>query len=297
MAKFHEPVLVKEAINFLKVEKGKKYIDATLGGGGHSQEILKLGGKLLGIDCDPKALEFSRKRLASACPPGASCWKLIRDNFAHLKKIASSAGFKKSAGILFDLGASLFQLQAERKGFSFKENSRLDMRMDPDLKITAYDLVNGLSKNELERIFKTYGEERWSRRIAKAIVAQRKRQPIETSYQLAELILRTVGRSFKRTGFHPATRCFQALRIIVNNELENLKVALPQAVKLLEKNGRLVIISFHSLEDRIVKNFFRQEKDEQNLAVLTKKPIRPSQDEVRQNPSSRSAKLRAAERI
>lgn len=293
MVKFHEPVLLKEAIRFLQVLRGKKYIDATIGGGGHSEEILKKGGQVLGIDCDPEALTSSRKRLVSACPPSASCWKLVKGNFAHLKRIAEKSGFAKVAGIIFDLGLSFHQLKFSNRGFSFDENSFLDMRMDPELSVTAYDLVNGLSQKELVWLFSKFGQERYARRISKAIGVQRVFGPIKTSRQLAQIVLKVVPT--RQARIHPATRCFQALRIAVNNELGNLENALPQAVELLEKKGRLVVISFHSLEDRIVKNFFKgQEK--RSLVVLTKKPIKPSQTEVLKNPRSRSARLRAAEK-
>jgi len=235
--------------------------------------------------------------LVLACPPGAFSWTLVRKNFAHLKEIAQSENFKRVAGILFDLGSSLHQLKVPCRGFSFDDDYSLDMRMDPNIPLSAYDLVNGLSQKELGKIFKDFGEERYWARIAKKIVDERRRQPIKTARQLAELISRISPVSGKKRRIHPATRSFQALRIAVNNEINNLAVALPQASEVLEKKGRLVVISFHSLEDRIVKNFFKNEEKKKKLRILTKKPVLPDKREIEKNPSSRSAKLRAAEKI
>lgn len=297
MAKFHESVLLTEAVKFLKVREGEKYIDATVGGGGHAEAILNKKGKLLGIDCDPEALEFSRKRLVSACPPSAFCWKLTKGNFALLKEIAQKHGFSQVAGIFFDLGSSFYQLKESKRGFSFADDLSLDMRMDPEIPLTARNLVNGLSQRELRKLFLTFGEEYSAGRIAQAIVSYRSVTPIKTGSQLAELIERVVPQPRRRLSIHPATRSFQALRIAVNNELENIERALPQAVDLLKSGGRLVVISFHSLEDRIVKDFFKKEKDKKILKVLTKRPMRPSAREKEKNPRSRSAKLRAAEKL
>jgi 16S rRNA (cytosine1402-N4)-methyltransferase len=297
MARFHEPVLVKKAIELLKIKKGKNYADATVGGGGHAEAICKLKGRLLGIDLDPEAIRAAGERLSQACPspsnrgPSAA-WRLASGNFADLKKIIKQNQFEPVSGILFDLGASTHQLKTSTRGFSFDSDQPLDMRMSPELKVTAADLVNGLNKGELDELFSKLAEERFSRRIAAAICRARRVEPIKTGRQLATIIEKVVP---KRSGrIHPATRCFQALRIAVNDELNNLKAALPQAVEVLEPRGRLVVISFHSGEDRIVKRFFQENK---NLKVITKKPIRPNQEEINANPASRSAKLRAAEKI
>jgi len=305
---FHKSVLLKEAIEFLAVKSGEKYIDATVGGGGHSEVILKSGGILLGIDCDPEAITAARRRLSSACPasldagPIAS-WRLIRGNFGDLKEIALKNNFFPVAGVIFDLGVSSHQLETGYRGFSFNLKGPLDMRMNPDLKVTAADLINCLSENELAEIFFKFGEEKHSRRIARAICRARQLAPIKTTEELTEIILRAIPRrgKFDRTpaslaGRHPATRCFQALRIAVNDELNNLKRALPQALEILKPGGRLVVLSFHSLEDRIVKNFLKEKSKEGKIKILTKKPIRPTKEEIKENPRSRSGKLRAGEK-
>jgi len=291
---FHKPVLLKETIEFLAVKSGEKYIDTTVGGGGHSEAILKSGGILLGIDCDPEAITAARRRLSSACP-GAS-WRLARGNFGNLKEIALKNNFFPAAGVLFDLGVSSHQLETDYRGFSFNLKGPLDMRMDPDLKVTAADLINCLSEDELTEIFFKFGEEKYSRRIARAICRARQLAPIKTADELAEIILRARPRRGRFDRTHPATRCFQALRIAVNDELNNLKKALPQALEILKPGGRLVVLSFHSLEDRIVKNFLKEKEKEGEIKILTKKPIRPTEVEIKQNPRSRSGKLRAGEK-
>jgi len=298
---FHKPVLLKEVIEFLAVKSGEKYIDATVGGGGHSEAILKSGGTLLGIDCDPEAIVAARRRLSSACPlrrdvgAGAS-WRLIRGNFGNLKEIALKNNFFPAAGVLFDLGVSSHQLETDYRGFSFNLEGPLDMRMDPDLKVTAADLINALGEYELAEIFFKFGEERYSRRIAGAICRTRQLAPIKTANKLAEIILQVRPRRGRFDRTHPATRCFQALRIAVNDELNNLKKALPQALEILKPGGRLVVLSFHSLEDRIVKNFLKEKTKEGKIKILTKKPIRPTKKEIEENPRSRSARLRVGEK-
>lgn len=294
MAEFHKPVLLKEVIQYLAVKRGEKYIDATIGGGGHSQKILAFGGKLLGIDCDPEAIKAARNRLSTACPNAS--WRLVQGNFVHLKKIAQENNFTQIAGILFDLGVSSHQLKTPERGFSFNLEGPLDMRMDPSLPVTAADLVNGLNQGELVKLFTKLGDERYSRRIAEAICCARRRGPITTCNQLAQIIIKARPKRGKFDRTHPATRCFQALRIAVNDELNNLKKALPQALDLLKNHGRLVVISFHSGEDRLVKEFFRAKQARGELKILTKKPIKPTPAEIGQNPRSRSSKLRAAEK-
>lgn len=301
MARYqHRAVLLQKAIHYLNIQKGEKYIDATVGGGGHAELILKKGGDILGIDYDPEAIEAAREHLSQACPSRRSSltlevgtnvfWLLTQGNFADLCQIAQKHGFTQVAGILFDLGVSSYQLDHPERGFSFSSEGVLDMRMDPSLKVMAADLINGLKKGELNELFFKLGQERHSRRLAEAIVNARQIKPIKTTKQLADLIVKEKSRQRK---IHPATQVFQALRIAVNDELNNLKKALPEAVELLKPKGRLVVISFHSGEDRIVKHFFKQE----NLAVLTKKPVRPDDLEIKENPRSRSAKLRAAQKI
>lgn len=294
MGRFHEPVLLKEVVRHLKVEKGKKYVDATAGGGGHTEAILKLSGKILAIDCDPEAIIAARNCLASACPPGKHhFWRLVSGNFRDLYQIAKKENFLSVSGVLFDLGVSSRQLEGGERGFSFESNAPLDMRMDPRLKVTAADLVNGLNKGELNELFSKIGQEHYSRRFAKAICRARDLKPIRTAKELAEIITQALPAKRRKSKLHPATRCFLALRIAINDELNNLKKALPQALRLLKPRGRLVAISFHSGEDRIVKQFFKNQEKKGKLKIITKKPIRPTLEEIKRNPRSRSAKLRA----
>lgn len=290
MSDFHTPVLLRQTIDNLKIKRGGQYIDATLGGGGHAAAILKIGGKILGIDCDPEAIKAARKHLASACPD--TFWRLAQGNFKDLRQIAEDNGFGKVNGILFDLGVSSHQLETAERGFSFNLEGPLDMRMDPALEVTATDLVNGLTKNELEELFKKFGDERASWKIAEAIVSARKLRPIETCGQLVNIV--GAGRGSR---LHPATRVFQALRMAVNDELNNLSQALPQAADLLRPEGRLAVISFHSGEDRIVKNFLKDQKGKGNLIIINKKPIKATTEEIVANPKSRSAKLRVAQKL
>ena len=289
----HIPVLVKETIEALAVQPGGRYIDCTLGAGGHAAAILDKsspGGQLLGIDADPETIKAAKARLEVY---GDSAL-IVNENFANLEAVCIKYDFFPVHGILFDLGLSSLQLNGNGRGFSFQHDAPLDMRFSPSQEVTAADIVNTYSEAELARIIKTYGEEGRSRRIARHIVQQR---PIETTLQLA----RTVQQASRgrRGKIHPATRTFQALRIAVNHELEYLEVALKQAIDLLGFEGRLVVISYHSLEDRIVKQFMRQESsaDEARLRLINKRVIKPSEVEVQLNPRSRSAKLRAAERI
>ncbi len=293
MADYHVPVLLNEVLEYLAVKPGEKYIDCTLGGGGHTAGILKAGGIVLAIDQDEEALRYAQGKLQFEI----SNFKLNlrKANFAHLKEIATEAGFIQVTGILMDLGVSSHQLETDYRGFSFNKDSKLDMRMDPVTQtVTAADLVNAGGEKELAHLFWKFGEERAARAIAKRIVEERKKKKIETTDELAKIILsarkRTVG---DRT--HPATRVFQALRIAVNSELDSLEAALPQAVELLKPGGKLAIISFHSLEDRIVKNFFKIHTDW--LRIITDKPIEPTEEETERNPRARSGKLRVAEKI
>ncbi len=291
---YHIPVLLQETIEGLNVRPDHRYIDATLGGGGHTREILNRGGEVLGIDQDPEAIEFVKENFKSQISNHKL--KLVRGNFAHLKEIAEKNGFTKVSGILLDLGVSSHQLETGERGFSFNKNAVLDMRMDPDLEVTAKDLVNGLNEGELYELFEKYSEEYRSRAIANALVFARALKPIETTDELAEIVTKAKGKGkFGRT--HPATRIFQALRMAVNDELNNLRLSLPQAVELLGQGGRLAILSFHSLEDRIVKNFFKEREKEGILQIINPKPIGPTDGEIKANPRSRSAKLRIAEKL
>lgn len=300
---FHLPALLNEVVGFLNIKKSGKYIDATVGGGGDAQAILKLEGEVLGIDCDPEAIKSAGEYLSFACPPRSvymnvanTSWRLVRGNFKDLRKIALANDFGKVDGILFDLGISSHQLETPERGFSFNLAGPLDMRMDPDLEVTAADLVNGLNKGELKELFSKLGQEHHAGRIAEAICRARGKAPIKTCNQLAEIIIKTWPKKGKFARIHPATRVFQALRIAVNDELNNLRQTLPQAVEILNPGGRLVVISFHSGEDRIVKQFLKDRQKDGEVQILTKKPVRPTKQEIEQNPRSRSAKLRAAEK-
>ena len=298
MAKFHEPVLLKEVTKYLKVKRGEKYIDATLGGGGHTAAFLKLGGNILAIDCDPEAIKAARLYLASACPPGKHFfWRLVSGNFKDLYQLAKKEKFLNVSGIFLDLGVSSYQLEKGERGFSFNWEGPLDMRMDPNLKVTAADLVNGLNKGELNELFAKLGQEHYSRRLAEAICRARKLKPIKTTEELVEIINKALpAKVKKRSKLHPATRVFLALRIAVNDELNNLKKVLPQALELLKPKGRLAVISFHSGEDRIVKRFLKTAAEHGDLLIITDKPVRPTAEEIEKNPRSRSAKLRVGEK-
>jgi 16S rRNA (cytosine1402-N4)-methyltransferase len=295
----HVPVLLDEVLAGLAPRGGGRYLDGTLGGGGHAAAVLEASapdGRLLGIDADPAALAAAGARLAGFGERA----QLAHGNFRDLGRLAREQGFESVDGVLLDLGVSSHQLDTPERGFSFAAEAPLDMRLDPTGGETAADLVNETPEGELADLIYRYGEERGSRRVARFIAEARRKRPIETTSELAELVARALGGRHGK--IHPATRTFQALRIAVNRELESLETALPQAVELLNEGGRLAIISFHSLEDRIVKLFFRAESgygDSQRpkrLQIITKKPIEASDQEARANPRSRSAKLRIAER-
>jgi len=293
----HVPVLLKEAINFLAVQRGGTYIDATVGLGGHSYEIARrLGapGHLIGLDKDPAALEIARKKLGSAgVSPEIPDWPtitLLRRSFAEIANDQRSATID---GILADLGVSSLQFGDPARGFSFQAEGPLDMRMDPHAGLTAEQVVNHLGERELADVIYEFGEERRSRRIARAIVRSR---PIRTTAQLADVVSAAAW-PMKHERIHPATRTFQALRIFVNHELDDLRGLLEAAPQLLKPGGRLVVISFHSLEDRMVKDAFREGVKQGQYRLLTKKPVTPGEEEIDRNPRARSAKLRAAERV
>lgn len=284
----HQPVLLQQVIEGLAVKPGKAYLDGTLGSAGHAVEILRNGGRVYAIDVDPEAVRRARARLETI-PKGV--FKVLPANFNNLKQATGQFGVSRFSGILLDIGLSSEQLKDEQRGFSFQSDGPLDMRADPNLKVTAADLLKVLNAGELEKLLKLYGEEPRARAIADEVVRQREIKPLETTKELAELVGKVYG---FRGKIHPATKTFQALRIAVNDELNNLKNALLQVEELLEPGGRLCVISFHSLEDRIVKLFL---KGNTNLKTLTKKPITASTDEIKANPRSRSAKLRIAEKL
>jgi 16S rRNA (cytosine1402-N4)-methyltransferase len=289
----HTPVLLEETMEALSVQAGGRYIDCTLGGGGHAAAILEHsspGGQLLGIDADPEAIKLARERLSAY----SGSTLLVNQNFVNLRAICTKNNFCPVHGILFDLGLSSAQLNGDGRGFSFRHDAPLDMRFNPHQPVTAADIVNTLPEAKLARLIKDYGEESHGSSIARHIVHKR---PINTTFELAEVVEQATGG--RRGRIHPATRTFLALRIAVNQELEHLKSALEQAVDLLGLGGRLVVISYHSLEDRIVKQFMQAEASGQNpnFRLVNKKVITPSPAEIQFNPRSRSAKLRAAERI
>ncbi|HHV79999.1 MAG TPA: 16S rRNA (cytosine(1402)-N(4))-methyltransferase RsmH [Firmicutes bacterium] len=285
--------MVEEAMHYLAPRDGGLYFDCTAGAGGHSKEILRRSapnGKVVCIDTDPCAIEVLRSALGEFGERAV----VVQANFTELAQVADRLGISQTDGILFDLGVSSLQLDLRERGFSYSMDAPLDMRMNPQQVLTARTLVNELDEAELARIFCEYGEERWGGRIARFIVERRARKTIETTGELVDVIKAAIPASARRKGPHPAKRVFQALRIAVNGELEALRQVLPVATSILNCGGRIVVISFHSLEDRIVKDWF---KNCAELCVLTKKPIRPAADEITANPRCRSAKLRAAERV
>jgi 16S rRNA (cytosine1402-N4)-methyltransferase len=302
----HLPVLYNEIIHAMQPHQGGLYVDGTVGAGGHAYGILTASqpdGLLLGLDVDPQALAIAEEQLAEF--NGRA--KLIRASYATLLSQLAALKWDCVDGILLDLGLSSMQLDTQSRGFSFQSEAPLDMRFNPDQEISAAQLVNSLEEEKLADILFRYGEERRSRKVARAIVNAR---PIETTTQLAQVVSKVT--SGGKSGIHPATRTFQALRIAVNGELEALEEVLPQTIEALKPSGRLVVIAFHSLEDRMVKQFMRRESKDcicppnqpvctcghkATLRVMTTKPIRPQEDEISRNPRSRSARLRIAERI
>jgi 16S rRNA (cytosine1402-N4)-methyltransferase len=289
----HIPVMVEEVMDFLRCEPGGTYVDATLGGGGHASEMLRRSapdGVVIGMEWDEDALSEAKNVLM----PFGDRVKIFRENFIHLPDFMKADSVD---GILLDLGLSSIQVEKVKRGFSFRGEGPLDMRMDQRIDQTAANLINHLSSEELEYILLHYGEESWAKKIAKGIIQEREREPIETTQALRKIIHRSIPRRFHSRRIDPATRTFQALRIRVNDELENLRKILGNGWKVLKKGGRMCIISFHSLEDRMVKETFRALAKEGTMRVLTKKPVTPSEEELRRNPRSRSAKLRCAERI
>ncbi len=289
----HIPVLLKETTSLLVKGKGV-YVDCTINGGGHAKEILKADKNifLIGIDLDEEALERAKENLKEF----EGRYALYKANFADIDEVLKSEGIGKVEGILFDLGISMYQLKGNR-GFSFEDESFLDMRVDRSQKLTAYKVINEYKEKDIAYILKNYGQERFASWIAKEIVYRRSKKPIETAKELADIVSYIYSKKGMRTRIHPATKTFMAFRIYVNRELENLEVALRKSVNLLRIGGRLAVITFHSLEDRIVKRYFMEKEKEGIFNILTKKPIKPNLEERRMNPASRSAKLRVGERI
>lgn len=306
----HISVLLNECIDNLNIRPDGIYVDGTMGGGGHSLEIAKrlTTGRLICIDQDPNAHEAAGKRLAEY----KDRITFVRDNFGNIKSILDSLGIEKIDGMLLDIGVSSHQLDEAERGFSYQQDAPLDMRMNPDRPFSAYDVVNGYDEDELDRVIFTYGEERWARRIAQFIVKEREAKPIETTGELVDIIKKAVPKGARKDGPHPAKRTFQAIRIEVNGELDVLQRAIDDVAARLAVGGRLCIITFHSLEDRIVKEAFRKQENpcicppqfpvcvcgKKPLGrVITRKPILPSKEELEENPRSRSAKLRVLEGV
>jgi len=304
---YHKPVLFDEVIENIITDNDAVYVDCTLGGGGHTEGILKKSSensKVIAIDQDIQAIEFAKKRLEQY----GNKLQIFQDNFRNIDTAVYLGGFEKVDRILMDIGVSSNQLDNAERGFSYRFDARLDMRMDSSLKISAYEVINDFSEKEIADIIYKYGEEPKSRKIAKKIVEYRKNKPIETTLELADIVIKSIGKSMKR---HPAKRTFQAIRIFVNKELEVLSETLDKAVKLLNKNGRLLVITFHSLEDRIVKEKFREYENpctcpkdipicvcnKKSLGkIITRKPIVAKESELEENNRAHSAKLRIFER-
>lgn len=307
----HLPVLFEETLRYLITRPDGIYVDCTVGGGGHLKGILENTdekSKIIGIDQDGRVLEETGKKIDA--PAGRV--KLIKGNFRYLEEILNSLQVGQVTGVLLDLGVSSFHLDEAERGFSYRAEAKLDMRMDPEQALTAWHIVNEWPREDLIRIIKEYGEERYARRIAEGIIRARDKGPIDTTLQLVDIIKNSIPAGEYPDNTHPARRTFQALRIAVNDELGALQEVLPQALKLLEKGGRLCIITFHSLEDRIVKEFMTTEArdclcpphqpvcncgHQAALKILTRKPVTPGQAEVESNYRARSAKLRAAQKI
>lgn len=306
----HKSVLLKETIESLNIREGKIYLDGTLGGAGHSREILKKldgSGLLIGIDQDKEALEVAKERLSDF-----DNVKFFNLNYVDFERALDELGIDKIDGVLLDIGVSSYQFDNPERGFSYRFDAPLDMRMDLDLDISAKDIVNTYSESEITKIIKDYGEEKWAARIAKFIVDERREKNIETTFELVEIIKKAVPAGARRNGPHPAKRTFQALRIEVNKELDVLKDSIERFVNRLNPGGRIAIITFHSLEDRIVKNSFKYlEKDcicppsspictcdkKKEIKIITRKPITATEYELKENNRSHSAKLRVAEKL
>ncbi|MFZ2390260.1 MAG: 16S rRNA (cytosine(1402)-N(4))-methyltransferase RsmH [Minisyncoccales bacterium] len=285
----HIPVLLKEVIEYLDIKPNGNYIDCTLNGGGHTREILKrIKGKVLGIEIDKEIFEKIEKEKIERLIP-------VNDSYINIKKIAEENGFDKVNGILFDIGMSSYHIDEAERGFSFNKDEPLIMNYSTGL--TAEEILNEWREDEIEKILKEYGEEDFSKKIAKKIIERRKGERIKSTLQLVNIIKEATPGWYHHGKTHFATRTFQALRIKVNNELDNFRKALPEALNLLEKEGRLVAISFHSLEDRIIKEFLKEKEKNGEVKIITKKPIVPEDQEIALNPRSRSSKLRAAIKI
>jgi 16S rRNA (cytosine1402-N4)-methyltransferase len=291
----HKPVMCDEILEYLKLSAGMTAVDCTIGCAGHSIKILEHilpGGRLIGIDRDRESLDVAKQKLRDF----GEAVNLIHGNFRDLDRILSMAGVDKADVIIFDLGLSSVQLSDPERGFSFQREGPLDMRMDRTSFIQAYDLINNLNEEEISSILWSFGQERFHNRIAHLLVVQRSKAPISSTFEVVDIVMRAMPRHYRFGRIHPATRTFQAIRIAVNRELEALDEGINKAIDLLKRHGRVAVISFHSLEDRIVKFNFRSARSDGKIKIITPKPLRPTQAERFRNPSSRSAKLRIAER-
>ncbi|WHE08425.1 16S rRNA (cytosine(1402)-N(4))-methyltransferase RsmH [Thermoanaerobacterium thermosaccharolyticum] len=304
----HESVLLNETIEYLKVKPDGVYVDGTLGGGGHSYEVLRRlsTGRLIAIDRDMDAINAASVRLKDF-----NNVTYVHDNYKNIKNILKNIGIERIDGAILDLGVSSYQLDEVKRGFSYMHDAPLDMRMDKKSALTAEYVVNNYSEDDIAKILYDYGEEKWAKRIAKFIVEERKKRSIKTTFQLVDIIKKAVPASKRRTGPHPAKRTFQAIRIEVNDELKGLDNAIDDFIDVMNPNGRIAIITFHSLEDRIVKNMYKKLENPctcpKNLPctcgkkpvikIITKKPVTPNKEELETNPRSRSAKLRVAEKL
>ena len=290
--------MLAEVLEYLDPKPGKVIIDATVGMGGHSLEIVKRiapGGKLIAIDRDKESLGLAQERLKDF----SDNVEYVYGNFSDIEEISNRLKLEKIDGIVLDLGVSTFQLTQAERGFSFTREGPLDMRLDRNSYISAYDLVNNLNEDEISNLLWSFGQERWHNRIARRVVEERQKHPITTTAELSEIVMRAIPPRFRRFHYriHPATRTFQAVRIAVNRELEALEQVLARTIPLMTPGGRICVISFHSLEDRVVKWAFRKAATDGAVKILTPKPLTPTESEARANPSSRSSKFRAVEKI
>jgi len=291
----HHPVMLNEVLEYLRPASGMTVIDCTVGTAGHSLALMERimpAGRLIGIDRDEESLRIAGQRLEAY----SGSFDLAYSNFYDIDKVAASFGVAGAGAILMDLGISSYQLSNPQRGFSFQNDGPLDMRLDRNSYISAYDLVNNLNEEEISSLLRNFGQERWHNRIASLLVRERQKSPISTTRQLSDIVLRAIPGRFRHQRLHPATRTFQAVRIAVNRELEVLGSAVNKAVDLLERGGRLCVISFHSLEDRTIKLVFRELASAGKIDIITHKPLTPTTCEIKDNPPSRSAKLRVAER-
>ncbi|HTZ11533.1 MAG TPA: 16S rRNA (cytosine(1402)-N(4))-methyltransferase RsmH [Candidatus Margulisiibacteriota bacterium] len=296
--KLHTPVMLQEVLEYLDLSPGKLVVDATLGLAGHSKALLERilpGGRLIGIDRDEESLKIARVKLSGF----ADSVELVQGNFVDIDNILRSLKINKIDAALFDLGVSSFQLSDPQRGFSFQSNGPLDMRLDRNSYVSAYDLVNNLNEDEISSLLWNFGQERWHNRIAHLLVEERQRHPIATTSELVSIVERAIPSRYRHRYYriHPATRTFQAVRIAVNRELEILEEAINKSIALLNKDARICVISFHSLEDRAVKWAFRKAAAQELIKIITPKPLTPRESEVRLNPSARSSKLRVAEKL